>query len=111
MPTLMFDILGRIVASEPDMAVVGRVNDGDFLATAQQTGADVILIGREAKHGREQHDEYEQLLLRQPCFKVLAIANDGRTAALYELHPRRIELGEMSADTLRKAIRGPAAEL
>jgi hypothetical protein len=108
---MMFDILGQIVASEPDMAVVGRVNDGDFLATAQQTGADVILIGREAKHDREQHDEYEQLLLRQPCFKVLAIANDGRTAALYELHPRRIELGEMSADTLRKAIRGPADEL
>jgi DNA-binding NarL/FixJ family response regulator len=111
MPTLLLDILRPIVASEPDMAVVGHVSDGDLLAAAQRTRANVVLVEQKAKDGREEREEYERLLLQQPLLKVLAIANDGKTGALYELHPRRVPLGEMSADALCNAIRGPVAEL
>jgi DNA-binding NarL/FixJ family response regulator len=102
-PPLLVDLLHHIVASEPDMAVVGRVSDGDLLTAAQRTGADVILIGQKAKESREQYDE---LLLRQPRLKVLTIADDGKTGSLYELRPQRIPLGEVSADVLCAAIRG-----
>jgi DNA-binding NarL/FixJ family response regulator len=102
-PPLLVDILHHIVASEPDMAVVGRVSDGDLFAAAKSTGADVILIGQKAKEGGEQ---YEELLLRRPRLKVLTIADDGKTGALYELRPQRISLGEVSADVLCAAIRG-----
>jgi DNA-binding NarL/FixJ family response regulator len=102
-PPLLVDILRHIVASEPDMTVVGRVGDGDLFAAAQRTGADVILIGQKANDNREQ---YNDLLLRQARLKVLTIADDGKTGSLYELRPQRIPLGEVSADVLCAAIRG-----
>lgn len=85
------------------MAVVGRVNGDDLFAAAQRTGANVILIGQTAKESPEQYDE---LLLSHPRLKVLTIAEDGKTGALYELRPHRVPLGEMSADVLCAAIRG-----
>ena len=84
------------------MAVVGHVGDGDLLAAAKRKRADVVLLGRKAK---EESEDYQQLLLQQPRLKVLAIAGDGKTGSLYELRPRRIPLGEISAAALRKAIR------
>jgi len=102
-PPLLVDILRHIVASEPDMTVVGRVGDGDLFAAAQRTGADVILIGQKANDNREQ---YNDLLLRQARLKVLTIADDGKTGSLYELRPQRIPLSEVSADVLCAAIRG-----
>ncbi len=106
MPTLLLDILRPIVASEPDMAVVGRVSDDDLLIAARRTRANVVLVWQKAKDDRKEREEYERLLLQQPLLKVLAIADDGKTGALYELCPRRVPLGEMSAGALCKAIRG-----
>jgi hypothetical protein len=102
MSPLLLDMLHHVVASEPNMAVVGRVGDADLLAAARRTRADVVLVGQKVK---DEHEQYGQLLLRRPRLKILAIAHDGRTGSLYELRPRRIPLGEMSADTLCRAIR------
>jgi DNA-binding NarL/FixJ family response regulator len=101
-PPLLVDILHHIVASESDMAIVGRISDGDLFAAAQATGADVILIGQGTKENGEQ---YEELLLKQPRLKVLTVADDGKTGSLYELRPQRISLGEVSAGVLCAAIR------
>lgn len=108
MPTLLLDILRPLVASEPDMTVVGQVSDGDLLAAAQRTRANVVLVAQKANDRREEHEEYKQLLLQQPLLKVLAIANDGKSGSLYELRPQRVPLGDMSAAVLRQAIRGIA---
>jgi hypothetical protein len=102
MSPLLLDMLHHVVASEPNMAVVGRVGDADLLAAARRTRADVVLVGQRVKDEREQ---YGQLLLRRPRLKVLAIAHDGRTGSLYELRPRRVPLGELSSDALCRAIR------
>jgi hypothetical protein len=107
MPRLLLDMLHHVVASEPDMTVVGRVGETDLLAAARRTRADVVLVGQKAKDEREQ---YGHLLLRRPRLKVLAIARDGRTGSLYELRPRRIPLSEMSADALCRAIRSDWAK-
>jgi hypothetical protein len=106
MPNLLTDILSCMVASEPDMIIGGRLREGeDVQAAIRRTRSNVIVVGESADDARR---EYGLLLMRRPKIKVLAICGDGRTGLLYELRPKRIPLGEMSADTLREAIRGRA---
>jgi DNA-binding NarL/FixJ family response regulator len=101
---MLLDILSHVVASEPDMVVAGWVKDGeDLLAAARRARANVILVGQAAEDERET---YASLLGARPTLKVVAIAGDGKTGLLYELRPQRVPLGEMSADALRRAIRG-----
>jgi hypothetical protein len=108
MSPLLLDMLHHVVASEPNMAVVGRVGDADLLAAARRTRADVVFVGQKV---RDERERYGQLLLRRPRLRVLAIAHDGRTGSLYELRPRRVPLGELSADALCRAIRRDWAKL
>lgn len=103
MPALMLDIIHHVVAAEPDMAVVSVVDDGDLPAAVRRSRADVLVVGQDAQAER---DSYLPLLLRQPHVKVLAIADNGRSGSLYELRPRRVSLGKISARTLTQAIRG-----
>ena len=105
LPSLMLDVLHHVVGSEPDMAIVGVVNDGDVLAATRRARADLVIIGQRPDDG---HEDYAQLLLRQPRLKVLAIATTGGTGSLYELRPQRITLGDISARSLTNAIRGRA---
>lgn len=106
MPRLLVDIILPIVASEPDMSVVGQVSRSDLFTAARHTRADIVVVGQGAKDDREEREEYTHLLLELPRLKVLTIADDARSAALFELQPRRVPLGEVSANTLRSAIRG-----
>jgi hypothetical protein len=104
MPKMLLDILSHMVVSELDMVVAGRVEDDeDLLAATRRTRANVVLVGQTVEDEREK---YASLLLRRPKLKVVVIAGDGSTGLLYELRPKRVPLGEMSADALRKAIRG-----
>jgi chemotaxis response regulator CheB len=105
MPALMLDIIHHVIAAEPDMAVIGVVDDGDLPAAVGRTRADVVVVGHDAQAER---DSYLQLLLRHPHVKVLAIADNGKSGSLYELQPRRVSLGKISARTLTQAIRGGA---
>ena len=105
MPTLMLDILHHVVEAEPDMAIVGTVDDGGLPIAVQRTRADVVVVGHETQSEREL---YLSLLLRRPQLKVLAIAEDGKSGWVYELRPRRARLGKISARSLAKAIRGRA---
>jgi hypothetical protein len=104
MPKMLLDILSHVVASEPDMVVAGWVEDDeDLLAAIRRARANVILVGQAAEDAQEK---YASLLLARPRLKVVAITGDGKTGLLYELRPKRVPLGEISADVLRKAIRG-----
>jgi hypothetical protein len=104
MPKMLSEILSSLVASEPDMVVAGWLEaEEDLLAAARRARATVLLVGHGA---RQEREEYASLLLRRPRLKVVAVAGDGRTGALYELRPERVPLGEMSAAALRSAIRG-----
>lgn len=102
MPALMLDIIHHVVAAEPDMAVIGVVDDGELPAAVGRARADVVVVGHDA---RAERDSYCQLLLRHPHVKVLAISDNGKSGWLYELRPRRTSLGKISARTLTQAIR------
>jgi hypothetical protein len=105
MPKMLSDILSQIVVSMPDMTLVDRIVDGkDLLAAVRLTRANVVLAERGADDERET---YASLLYRRPRLKIIAVAGDGSTGSLYELLPQRIALGELSADALGSAIRGP----
>jgi hypothetical protein len=105
MPTLMLDIIHNVVAAQPDMAIVDKVDAGGLPAAVQRTRADVVVVGHDAKGER---DLFGSLLLRRPQLRVLAIADDGKSGCLYDLRPRRVRIGKMSAGSLAKAIRGRA---
>jgi hypothetical protein len=104
MPKMLADILSHLVTSEPDMVVAGWLEaEENLLAAVRRARATVLLVGQEADDEREK---YAPLFFRRPRLKVVVVAGDGRTGALYELRPERVPLGEMSAASLRNAIRG-----
>jgi hypothetical protein len=103
MPALLLDILHHIVESAPDMTIVGQIADDDLAGAAKRLRADAILVGEDAARDTR---EYAQLLLSRPRLKVLVIANEGKNGTLLEMRPQHIPLGEISAETLRDAIRG-----
>jgi hypothetical protein len=103
-PGMFLDILDNIIASQPDMRVVGRVGTAEsLLAAIRRTAADVILVRQKVADERK---EYFPVLLKRPRVKVLAVAGNGKTGLLYELRPQCRPLGTMSAETLCAAIRG-----
>jgi DNA-binding NarL/FixJ family response regulator len=102
MPTLMLDILHHVVAAEPDMEIVGSVDIDGLPKAIEPTFPDVVVVGQDVQG---EQDLYLSLLLRHPQLKVLAIDDDGKSGSLYELRPRRIRLGKISARSLTKAIR------
>jgi hypothetical protein len=104
MSTLMLDIIHHVVAAQPDMAIVDKVDARELSAAVQRTRADVVVVGHDAKGDREL---FLSLLLRRPQLRVLAIADDGKSGCLYELLPRRVRIGKISAGSLAQAIRGP----
>jgi len=101
MPTLMVDIVQHVVGAESDMAVVGVVDDDDVPGAIRRTRADVVVIGQD----KDGERDFLQLLRRHPRVKVLTISADGTRGAFYELRPRRVPLGTISAETLAAAIR------
>jgi DNA-binding NarL/FixJ family response regulator len=103
-PSLLRDIIGEIVAHEPDMEVVGELAEHDgVVELARQTDASFIIAGL-------AHPEldaiYKELLQRRPATRVLAVEHEGRQSTLYELRPRAETLGELSPETLLTVIRG-----
>jgi DNA-binding NarL/FixJ family response regulator len=103
MPSLLLDILHHVVELAPDMTIVGQTTDADLASAAKRARADVILVGEDVKQGTH---EYAELLRARPALKLLAITDDGKNGTLYEMRPHKIPLGEISAETLRDAIRG-----
>lgn len=104
MPTLMFDILQQVVEAEADMVFVGTIDDGDLSIAIQRTRADVVVVGQDT----QGEHALLSLLPRRPQLKVLTIAADGKSGWAYDMRPRRIRLGKISAHSLATAICGRA---
>jgi DNA-binding NarL/FixJ family response regulator len=100
---MLCDIVENIVAEQPDMEVVGKLERRTSLLTAAaEAAADVVILGL---GDAELPLVCEELVAAQPHSKVLAVAADGRRAFLYELRPQTSALGEISPQGLIDAIR------
>jgi len=100
-PRLLDDILAALFSEDTGVTVV-RCPPGvtSLPDAAALTEADVVIAAEQDAGPRE----VSALLERVPHVRALAVADDARTGLLYELHPRRRLIDELSAESVRAAI-------
>ncbi|MDQ4054017.1 MAG: hypothetical protein M3237_15130 [Actinomycetota bacterium] len=104
---LLGDIIGQAVADDPGLEVVAEIGSAEFVAAGLgSVEADIVLWNR-ADESR-LWTWLKAAAGRGP--RVLATLGDGRDASLWELTPRRTELGDLSPTSLCEALRGSAPE-
>jgi hypothetical protein len=104
---LLGEIIAETVASQPDFEVVADL-------AAPEPGADPVNPDLEVdivlwNDADEAGIAHWMNGFRRRCPRVLGTLIDGRNAALWELVPRRTELGELSPNALVETIRDPRA--
>src|SRR4051794_2054287 len=105
----MSGIIADAITSEPDMEMAGLLpTRGDLRARVETESADIVIMGLE---DLELPSECLELFDAHPFIRVLGVSTDGRHAALYELRPQRLALGEASPDGLIHAIRDARARI
>lgn len=103
MPRLMRDILEAELREQADMTLVGVAETADGLADdVRATAPDFVLIGA------DHDDALVPLLDEARRMRVLEIEPHAAGGRLYELRPRRVDLGPMSATDVVAAIRDAA---
>jgi hypothetical protein len=96
---MLRDIVMDALSGAEGVDLVGEVGAGGAREALWATGADFVVTGRD--EARLATD----LLAARPSLKVLAVIDDGRDAALYELRPHKVSLGELSAERLVAIVR------
>lgn len=99
MSRMLSDVIRELVAGDPACEVVAELGPHAPRAAVEAWNPDVVIAGGGASTGWE-----EELLYAQPRRRVLAVDGDGRNGVLLELVPRRRDLGELSPDTLIRAV-------
>lgn len=105
---LLADIVLDMLAADPSIVVVGRVDavpDLDLdeaLSIARSTRANAVLLTVDRGEAARVCDA---LLDARPRLKIVSIDDDGRVGTAYELAPRLTSLGELRPETLLSAIR------
>jgi hypothetical protein len=106
MSKMLYDILDHAFVDERDIAVTRESSGSD---SATDGAPDVVLVGGD---GAADDRGAATLLERWPDARIISIMGHGRQAYLYELHPQKIELGQLSPGALvqmvRTAMRGEA---
>jgi DNA-binding NarL/FixJ family response regulator len=103
MPQMLRDLVSDIVGREVDMEIVGEVSEGaQLVAAAHATDAEFVIAGLD---DAELSSPLRELLDERPRMKVLGLEGDGRLGVLYELVPRKVALGELTARSLVTVIR------
>jgi hypothetical protein len=105
MTPMLLEIVTRTIATQPDLYISGKVGRGEcLLRAAERTDADIFI----ASAGAATREQYEELLHERPRLKVLEIVSNDGHGLLYEMHPRRVPLGEISLVILMDVIRASA---
>ncbi len=101
--TMLSGVIKEILATDPSIEVVGEVPESGAVMTAiAKNEADVVIYGTK---DRELSPPWRQLFKGNLDAKVVALVDDGQEAVLYELCPRREELGELSPEGLIAAVK------
>jgi hypothetical protein len=109
LPGVLHGVVRETLSPDADIVVVATPRPGLSLpAAVQETGATVVIVG--AEHP-EAADPVPPLLAERARLRVLAVTADGRESVMYELQPRRRELGELSPAGLLDAVRATAGPL
>jgi DNA-binding NarL/FixJ family response regulator len=103
LPRMLREIVTDSLSIADDVVVVGEIDSETLLADAAERDADYVVMGR------EDAALVAELLRARPSMKVIAIIAHGEDAALYELQPQRVPLGELSRERLVAVIRETAS--
>jgi DNA-binding NarL/FixJ family response regulator len=101
-PKMVTEILEEAITSQADMEVITGPPFGDRLPLVHSGPPDVVIVGG---NDPQPAAPARALLTRWPSACVLVITARGHQVVMYQLLPRRTELGEMSPDELIRAIR------
>jgi len=101
MAPLLRDIVREAIRREPDLDIVAEHDDIDVRAAVELDDPDFIIVGEDAA----VQQDVRRLVGAHHGLRALEVQSDGRDSVLYELRPHRISLGEVSSDTLVRAIR------
>lgn len=103
MSTMLLDIVSEIIAAEPDLTIVGKIDQAANAAKElQRVHADVVVV--QQTDDQEDVDQGVLLSTWRPV-KVIALTNDGHHGFVCDLRPHFDPLGRMSAHGLAAAIR------
>jgi hypothetical protein len=111
-PSLLRQIVLNTLEVEGRVEIVGCGEDDaeediNLAEAIHRYGPDVIVTNFS---GRELDPAFEHFLSERPGRRVLTIESTGRSACLFSMQPGLQSLGEMSTDTLVKAIHGEFTE-
>ena len=101
MSPLLREIVREIIAREPDLEIVAEHERVDVGEAVAQDDPDFVIVGPEAATDAR----VRSLVGAGLGLRALEVHSDGKESVLYELRPHRIALGEISSDTLLRAIR------
>lgn len=102
MPRLLQDIMQELIAGHPSFRLVEPTADESTLVDMVDAGeVEFVVVGAQtAALGRFE----SELLFRRPSLRVVQVAPDGRTAAMWQLRPDRTLLSEVSSEGLIAAM-------
>ena len=102
---MLGEIVTDVLESQEDFEVVGQVDVAATRKAVEGKPVDFVVVGR------DDEELAAELLDLRPRLKILGVIDDGRDAALYELRPHRVLVGELSPERLIAVIRkeGPLA--
>ncbi|MBV9881172.1 MAG: hypothetical protein JO180_11785 [Gemmatirosa sp.] len=108
LPPMLRDIVHHTIGREPDMQVVAELADAAVISLGGLDvagGVDVVVVGAAPVHDAELA---ASILYQHARSRVLTIEARGGQAALYELRPYRIALGEVSPQAVVDVLRAAA---
>ena len=101
------DIVRQTVSQHDDIEIVASLPDESRLESVAEMAEVDLVITAYRPHESELR-RFDRALVARPGLRVLAIANEGRTACMYTLLPQTTELGPLSPETLIEFIRASA---
>jgi len=103
-PRLMRDLVLATVSDQPDIEVLGALDDESQIAkVVAKTQPDFVIVGLERPNERPPICDY--LLSRYPSVKVLAVAPDENNTVFFWSDIRSAAI-ESSEESILKVIRG-----
>ena len=99
MPLFLRSVIQEMLSGVPDVELLDSRSDARHL---DSSGVDVVLAGTADPH---DFGSAATLLERWPRSRILLVGYSGRQAAMYELYPRKLVLGDLSVYALEHAIR------
>jgi len=102
MSPMLREIVRGILAREPDLEIVGEHDDAaDVTEAVEREEPDFVIVGSDGA----VEERIRTLVDSSRSLRALQVHSDGKESVLYELRPHRVSLGEISSDTLLRAIR------